>query len=262
MPRVDALPQRRRVTLGLNTTDVLAMPCLSSSINSNPCATTNLSRAPLRHRRRVPRKVAASVISALAALVLGLPTPADARQPVAEVPALQPLPSLSVAPYMGRWYQVAYYPNFFQRQCVADTSATYRQLENGTVEVTNRCRTVSGAYDQVVGVARPVAGASTINGGVLQPARLEVSFLPAWLRWTGVGWGAYWVVDRPDHGRYAIVSEGRREYLWVLSRTPELSPDDRQTVRARLQALGFDLERLKDHPQEDAHHTAPKPAGS
>jgi apolipoprotein D and lipocalin family protein len=260
---VDALPQRRGVTLGFNTTDDFAMlPCPPPFINSNPCALTNPLRAPLRHRRGMPMKVTASVISAWAALVLGCPVLADARQPVAEVPALQPLPSLSVAPYMGRWYQVAYYPNFFQRQCVADTSATYRQLEIGTVEVTNRCRTVSGAHDQVVGVARPVTGASTINGGVLQPARLEVSFLPAWLRWTGVGWGAYWVVDRPDHGRYAIVSEGRREYLWVLSRTPELSPDDRQAVRARLQALGFDLERLKDHPQEDAHHTAPKPAGS
>ena len=213
--------------------------------------------------RPMPKGGWAPVVGMLMAVAApGSSAPADARQPVAESPPLQPLPALSVAPYMGRWYQVAYYPNFFQRQCVADTSATYRELGNGTVEVTNRCRTVSGAYDQVVGVARPVSGVSAIEGGTLQPARLEVSFLPSWLRWTGVGWGAYWVVDRPDHGRYAIVSEGRREYLWVLSRTPELSPEDRQTVRARLQALGFDLERLKDHPQEDARHPASKPAGS
>ena len=177
---------------------------------------------------------------------------AQPNRPAAEASPLQALPALAVAPYMGRWYQVAYYPNFFQRQCVSDTSATYRDLGDGTVEVLNRCRTSSGAFDQVVGSARPVAGASTIEAGVLQPARLEVSFLPRWLRWTGVGWGAYWVVDRPEHGRYAIVSEGRREYLWVLSRTAALSAEDRQTVRARLLALGFDLERLKDHPQEDA----------
>ena len=146
---------------------------------------------------------------------------------------------------------MAYYPNFFQRQW-ADTSATYRERDDGTVEVLNRCRTASGDIDQVVGMARPVAGASFIQDGVLKPARLEVSFLPAWLRWTGVGWGAYWVVDRPEHGRYAIVSEARRQYLWVLSRTPELSPEDRQAVHARLLALGFDLERLKDHPQSEA----------
>lgn len=185
-------------------------------------------------------------------LMMAAASPAKAQAPVAEVGPLQPLPALSVAPYMGRWYQVAYYPNFFQRQCVADTTATYREMPDGTVEVTNRCRTAVGGFDQVVGMARSVAGVSRIEGGLLQPARLEVSFIPRWLRWTGVGWGAYWVVDRPDHGRYAIVSEGRREYLWVLSRTPALSPEDRLAVRARLQALGFDLERLKDHPQGEA----------
>lgn len=182
----------------------------------------------------------------------GLTAQAKAAESAAQLPALQALPDLAVAPYMGRWYQVAYYPNFFQRQCVSDTSATYRERGDGTVEVLNRCRTASGSFDQVLGVARPVAGVSTIEGGMLKPARLEVSFLPAWLRWTGVGWGAYWVVDRPEHGRYAIVSEARREYLWVLSRTPALSPEDRQAVRSRLLSLGFDLERLKDHPQEEA----------
>lgn len=185
--------------------------------------------------------------------------PALAAQPVPEAPPLQPLPALAVAPYMGRWYQVAYYPNFFQRQCVSDTSATYRDLGNGTVEVLNRCRTASGAFDEVRGMARPVAGVSGIEEGQLRPARLEVSFLPRWLRWTGVGWGAYWVVDRPQHGRYAIVSEGRRQYLWVLARTPGLSPEDRQTVRTRLLDLGFDLERLKDHPQEGAPQPPSRP---
>jgi apolipoprotein D and lipocalin family protein len=202
-----------------------------------------------------PSTVAKAMVGGLVALyAVFSTTSAWANTPVvAEASPLLALPQLAVGPYMGRWYQVAYYPNFFQRQCVSDTTATYREIGDGTVEVLNRCRTASGAFDQVIGLARPVAGVSGIQGGQLQPARLEVSFLPRWLRWTGVGWGAYWVVDRPEHGRYAIVSEGRREYLWVLSRTPDLSPEDRQAVRTRLQTLGFDLERLKDHPQGAAH---------
>lgn len=200
-----------------------------------------------RFRPAVPLRTTLAALALWAALCPALA--AASGRPVAEAPSLQALPSLAVAPYMGHWYQVAFYPNFFQRQCVSDTTATYRELGDGTVEVLNRCRSASGSFDQVIGQARPVAGGvSAITGGQLQPARLEVSFLPRWLRWTGVGWGAYWVVDRPEHGRYAIVSEGRREYLWVLSRAPELGAQDRQAVRARLQSLGFDLERLKDHP--------------
>lgn len=168
-------------------------------------------------------------------------------QPAA-APPLEPLPSLDVAPYMGTWYQVLWLPNRFQRQCVSDTSATYRDLGDGRVEVLNRCRTADGSMDSASGVARPVAGVSRIEAGRLMPARLQVSFLPAWLRWTGVGWGDYWVVDRAADGRYAIVSEASRQYMWVLARQPALTPEDLDAIRARLAALGFDLSRVQPHP--------------
>jgi apolipoprotein D and lipocalin family protein len=164
------------------------------------------------------------------------------------LPPLQPLPSLDVAPYMGTWYQVLWFPNRFQKQCVSNTAATYRDLGNGTVEVLNRCQTADGKPDSVTGVARPPAGVSRIDAGKLQPARLEVSFLPAWLRWTGIGWGAYWVIDLAPDGRYAIISEASREYLWVLSRQPALTPQDDAAIRAKLQGLGFDLAKLQVHP--------------
>jgi apolipoprotein D and lipocalin family protein len=182
-------------------------------------------------------------------LLLGVLSAAASAQPAAP---LQPLPSLDVASYMGTWYQVLWFPNRFQKQCVADTSAAYRSLANGTVEVSNRCRTENGSLDDVVGIARPPEGVSRIDAGKLLPAQLEVSFLPAWLRWTGIGWGAYWVVDLASDGRYAVVSEAKREYLWVLSRKPALTSDDDERIRERLLALGFDLYRLQAH-----RHTPP-----
>jgi apolipoprotein D and lipocalin family protein len=173
-------------------------------------------------------------------------------------PALQPLPSLDVAGYMGTWYQVLWIPNRFQKQCVSDTAATYRDLGDGRVEVSNRCRLANGQTDSVIGVARPPAGVSRIEAGKLMPARLEVSFLPAWLRWTGIGWGAYWVVDLASDGRYAIVSEASREYLWVLSRKPALTTEDEAAIRARLGQLGFDLAQVQNHP----HQAAAQPANT
>ena len=56
----------------------------------------------------------------------------------------------------------------------------------------NRCRKPDGSEKSVLGVAK-VADADS-------NARLRVSFVPAWLRWTGIGWGNYWVVDlAPDY---------------------------------------------------------------
>lgn len=174
-------------------------------------------------------------------------------------PPLQPLRELDVAAYMGTWYQVLWVPNRFQRQCVADTTATYRDVGDGTLAVTNRCRQADGTVDSATGLARPAVGVSQNNAGKLQPARLEVSFLPAWLRWTGIGWGAYWVIDLAPDGRYVIVSEASREYLWVLSRKPALTSEDDGVIRVKLRALGFDLSKVQAHPHSPAQGIATIP---
>jgi apolipoprotein D and lipocalin family protein len=169
------------------------------------------------------------------------------------VPTLESLPNLDVARYTGTWYQVLWIPNRFQRQCVTDTRAIYRERTDGMVEVDNQCRLADGTIDQVVGIARPAPSARLENGS-LEPARLQVSFLPKWLRWAGVGWGDYWVIELGEFGtqrEYSIVSEPSREYLWVLSREPVLTPEREQQIRQRLAALGFDLTRVQRHP-----HTA------
>jgi len=183
--------------------------------------------------RRLSRYVAAICLAA-GALTSAAPPP------------LQALPALEVTGYMGLWYQVAWYPNRFQSQCVSDTRANYSLRADGRIDVVNRCTLADGRSDQALGIARPVG---RIDGTLLQPAQLEVSFLPAMLRWLPFGWGSYWVVDLAPDGRYALVSEPTREYLWVLARQPQLAPGDEAAVRETLSRLGFDLKRLVAHSQ-------------
>ncbi|MBE0549418.1 MAG: lipocalin family protein [Rubrivivax sp.] len=164
---------------------------------------------------------------------------------------LSALPSLDMPGYMGTWYQVAWFPNRFQKQCVSDTVASYRRMPEG-VEVINRCRNAEGRIDSVTGLARPAG--SEIRGDTLQPAQLEVSFLPRLLRWLPI-WGSYWVIQLAEDGRYAVVSEPKRKYLWVLSRAPSLAPADESAIRSRLAQQGFDLARWQTHT-----HTTPAEA--
>ena len=193
---------------------------------------------------RLTRLACAAVLATSATMASAAPGNA-APAPAA---ALAALPSLDVPGYMGTWYQVAWFPNRFQKQCVRDTSATYRRLPEG-VEVINRCRLADGSTDDVVGLARPAG--SVITGDQLQPAKLEVSFLPRALRWLPI-WGDYWVIQRADDGRYAVISEASRKYLWVLSRVPQLSAADESAIRSRLVQQGFDLARWQAHPQSAA----------
>ncbi len=189
--------------------------------------------------RLLPKLVAVALL--VVACTAALPQlPAQSQE--ATVTAL---PSLNVPAYMGTWYQVAWLPNRFQKQCVSDTSATYRQLPGGQVEINNRCRLEDGSTDSVNGIARPAG--SVMRGDQLQPAQLEVSFLPPLLRWLPI-WGSYWVLDMAVDGRYAVVSEPTREYMWVLARQPSLPSVDENAIRARLAQFGFrDLSRWQGH---------------
>lgn len=150
---------------------------------------------------------------------------------------LQPVEAVDLQRYMGTWHEWAKYPNRFQRQCVGDTTATYRQLDDGSVEVLNRCRKADGQMDQAIGKALQTGGPPS--------TRLRVRFAPAWLSFLPMVWGDYWIVALESDYRWAIVSEPQRQYLWVLSRTPTLGPEDQRAIEQRLLALGFDLARLE-----------------
>lgn len=158
----------------------------------------------------------------LSTLFLTAPSMALAQAPVASVP------SVDLARYSGKWFEIASFPMFFQRNCVADTTAEYSAAADGSIAVRNRCRTESG-FDEATGKATPVEGFG--NG------RLKVSFF-----WPFKS--DYWVLGLDPEYRWAVVGNPNRKYLWVLSRTPQLPPALMEAARASALAQGFDLSQL------------------
>ena len=156
---------------------------------------------------------------------------------------LDTIPSLDAKRYMGTWYEIAKFPNFFQRKCASDTSATYSLLDDGRVRVLNRCRRADGGESAVEGVARQIGGAAS--------PKLEVRFAPAILSPIPMVWGDYWVIDLDEDYQLAAVSEPRRKYLWILSRTRQVDAGAYQALLGRLAAKGFDLSRLERTPHDE-----------
>ena len=165
-------------------------------------------------------------------------------QPVAP---LRPIAALDVPRYLGRWYEIAKFPNRFQQQCVADTSADYSLLGEGRLQVLNQCRLSSGEMQSALGQARQIGGG--------QSPRLQVRFAPAWLSFLPFVWGDYWVIDLDDRYELAAVSEPSRQYLWILARQPVVEPARYAALLERLSAQGLDVSRLQKSPQSAA---APK----
>lgn len=172
------------------------------------------------------------------ALALTLLAPlAVPAQTAASPGPLQTIERLDVGRYLGAWFEIAKYPNRFQRQCVRDTQAQYRLRDDGQLDVINRCRAANGEMAEAVGRARQIGAADS--------PRLEVRFAPAWLSWLPMVWGNYWVIDLDPAYQLVAVSEPSREYLWVLSRTPAVDAAAYQALLERLRAKGFDLTRLE-----------------
>jgi len=126
-----------------------------------------------------------TAFASILVLNLALAHAEEPRKPEIEA-SLATIPSLDVPKYMGTWYEIAKFPNFFQRNCVADTSAQYSAEPNGTVKVINRCRERNGDMTEAVGAARQI--------GDKNSPKLEVRFAPAWLSFIPMVWGDYWVI--------------------------------------------------------------------
>lgn len=162
--------------------------------------------------------------------------PVDAARPLATIAALD------VPRYMGTWYEIAKFPNRFQKKCVGFTTASYSALADGTLQVVNRCRTANGETEEAIGAARQV-------GGPHSP-KLKVRFAPAILSFLPMVWGDYWVIDLDPGYQLAAVSEAKREYLWILSRSPKVDQASYAALVARLAGQGLDVNKLVLTPQK------------
>ena len=83
-----------------------------------------------------------------------------------------------------------------------------------------------------------------------QNARLKVRFAPKWLTAFPFVWGDYWVIGLADDYRWAVVGDPDRSYLWVLSRTPQMTPEDWNAATSKAHENGFDLSRLQHTRQQ------------
>ena len=146
------------------------------------------------------------------------------------LPSLQTVAHVDLSRYVGTWYEIANFPQSFQRGCTG-TTATYTPRADGDIDVLNRCRkgSLDGEEKSALGRARVVDRATN--------AKLEVSFFRPF-------WGDYWIIDLADDYSYAVVGHPGRDYLWILARTPAMAEATFQGIVARLQAKGYETSRL------------------
>jgi apolipoprotein D and lipocalin family protein len=148
----------------------------------------------------------------------------------------EPLPTVDAVDlerYAGKWYEIGSIPTRFQKGCRC-TTAEYSLTDKNYVKVTNRCRR-EGEWDTAEGKAFVQKGSNN--------AKLKVQFF-----WPFKG--KYWILALADDYSYAMVGHPNRDYLWILSREPQLPDAALRELLARAESLGFDTSRITYTEQE------------
>ncbi len=156
---------------------------------------------------------------------------ACASNPGPALPPVETVDYVDLTRYVGKWHQIAFFPTRFQGSCTIDTTATYGVMDDGRVSVFNECKKPSGKTKSISGSAKIVDRDSN--------AKLKVKFF-----WFAPA-GDYWIIDLGQNYEYAVVGSPDRKYLWILSRTPQITNSLYQDLVKRASSQYFDVNNLQ-----------------
>jgi apolipoprotein D and lipocalin family protein len=174
-----------------------------------------------RHARR--RAIGILVLTSLGAGCLSTAAP---TVPVAR--------NVDLRRFMGEWYVIASVPSYLERQAY-DAVESYELLPDGRIQTTFRYR--SGGFEAPLKTMRPVGTVVPGTGNAvwgmqfIWPIKAEyvISYLD------------------PDYSE-ALIARSRRDYAWIMARTPEISAAAYAADVERLRAIGYDVAKLRKVP--------------
>ncbi|MEL4271355.1 lipocalin family protein [Shewanella xiamenensis] len=143
---------------------------------------------------------------------------------------VEPVKDFKLDRYLGKWYEIARLDHSFERG-LTQVSAEYSLKPDGGVKVINR------GYSAAKQEWKEAEGkAYFVNGE--NEAYLKVSFF-------GPFYGSYVVfgIDQQNY-QYAFISGPDTDYLWLLARTPTVSPEVIKQFVDMASARGFDTDSL------------------
>lgn len=149
----------------------------------------------------------------------------------------KPVSPFNVDKYLGKWYEIARLDYSFEKDLI-NVTAEYTLNDDGTIGVANRGQdSLTGEWEGSVGKAKFI--------GDKNEGRLKVSFF-------GPFYAAYNVIGIDKQYQNALVVGNDRDYLWLLSRQPQMSERIRNRFLNKVEALGFDTSKLIWTAQQDS----------
>jgi apolipoprotein D and lipocalin family protein len=137
--------------------------------------------------------------------------------------------------YAGTWYEIARFPNRFERnlKCV---TADYSLTENGAIKVINKGYNVNKEkWSEANGTAK-VPNSK-------KPGEIKVSFFKPF-------YGDYFIIKLDKDYKHVLVGSPSREYLWILSRAKKMNQNEYEKYVGIAKEKGFNVSILEKTVQD------------
>ena len=175
-----------------------------------------------------------ALLAALASVVAGC---ANAK------PTIKPVDAVDLPRFMGDWYVIAHIPSRPEREAF-NAIESYKLDEQGRIRTTFRYR--KGSFDEPVktmhpvGYVRPDTNNAIWGMQFIWPIKAE-----------------YVIVYLAPAYQQTIVGRSKRDYVWIMARTPSIPQADYDAHLDRLRQLGYSLEGLRKVPQQWPEKASP-----
>lgn len=168
----------------------------------------------------------------LAALVLGC----AALTGCSTNPLMPAVDKVDLSRFMGAWYVIADIPAWPERNAYNEVES-YAMRPDGRVQTTLRFR--AGSFDGDLKTMHPVGTVIPQTGN----ARWNMQFI-----WP---FQAEYVIAYLDSDyRSTIIARSKRDYVWIMARTPHLSEAEYGKLVSQVRKLGYDPSLLRKVPQQ------------
>jgi apolipoprotein D and lipocalin family protein len=150
-----------------------------------------------------------------------------------------PMPTVDyvdIKRFMGDWYVIANIPTFIETEA-HNAMESYQLNDDGTVATTFSFN--DGSFDGEKKVYRPkgyiVDTTSNATWGMqfIWPIKAD-----------------YRVVYLDDKYSQTIIGRSKRDYVWVMARTPSITETEYQQLVQVIAGLGYDTDKLRKVPQK------------
>jgi apolipoprotein D and lipocalin family protein len=151
-------------------------------------------------------------------------------------PPIRTVPQVDLQRFMGDWYVVAHRPTLVEK-AVFNAVESYSLNTDGTIATTFKFN--QGGLDGKV-------KKYTMKGIVMNTATNA-----EWaMQFAGPMKADYKIVYLDDNYQEAIIGRDQRDYVWILTRSPNISPTDFDALLSRVRNMGYEIDSLRQIPHE------------